>query len=239
MKTSNKTVILILIISVITLLCICSCKKSQKQHNNNIHTNISNKDLELNNIVNIRSNIYRVILERSLKEFSGYTYSGESGQNLFIKFLNKQIDSTYFLNKIHQLNDQIKNNDSLKKTLFVQLNHQEKTLNLIEWKALGSYPKEIIAKIEKTINKGYSIDLELLDFALVNLIPIEKGQGKLLKNNEIGIISFSDIYFFDEKTAFVYVDFTCGMKCGQGAIMKLNIIDKNWKIVDLYSFWET
>jgi len=234
MKIRFKSIILTLWVYLV--VCSLSCKETVKQKKN-LQSN-EKISLRTQKDGNAKSDVYELILERYLKDFSGYIYLGERGQSLFTKLINRQIDSLDFYTKISELDEQIQQNDSLKKTLYIQSVYEENNLDLSNWVALDNNNNDEVAKIETFINKKHKLSLKTLNTKLVNLETYQTDKSNFSGNNEVGRFFFSDIYFSEDNSAFLYFEFICGSKCGEGAVAKLSKKKSNWVIDNLYTIWE-
>ena len=218
------------------IVSLFACKEIEKKNVVPLNSEI-NQIKELNEW-NEKANIYRVILERCLKDFSGYMYLGNKGEELYVGFVNGQIDSTDFYNRIKELDEIVQRNDSLKKSVFIELSHSKRTIKVSGWKALSGYSSEEILYIEDEINQDSKIDLEEIEFDLVKIKRLEQGKKNDFEGKGVGRVYFSNISFFHKNIAFLYFEFVCGLKCGEGALVKLSKENDIWKMDDVHTIWE-
>lgn len=219
-------------IIVILLIFLVSCDFIPNKEGNNITSK--------NNIQNLDSvAIYNSVLKILLKKNMYNRYLGENGHDLNLKLIKKEIDSASYLKKINELTNKIINNNSLKRSLFINDNTFKNVSNKIN---TLKFPKEFridSVKANQKLNKVHGLSIKFFKSDLAYIKSISELNTKEDVRSNIGILTFSKLYInTKEDYGLLYFEFVCGNTCGEADVILLKKVENQWRIEKLYSIWE-
>ena len=85
-----------------------------------------------------------------------------------------------------------------------------------------------------------SVDPKLLSTDYVDIVSYETGDRRVMPDNIVGIMSFSQIAFDDDlHHALLYFEYYCGHQCWSGKLVYLSRKDKTWAVEKMESVFDT